>query len=127
MGPKRRKTGNAAPTGVKRSDHETISALVERLVQCHEENSLDTSRDDFKVTIDANLPDNVKLGAHQAASILQVIDLCNLTQSFKTTGFEQLQISLHIQYTYMQLIMHLSINSRVQLRSYKQQSTLPPL
>jgi hypothetical protein len=76
MGPKRRKTGSAAPTAVKQSDQEEsiTAALFERLVRCQDVNGPASDSDDFKVDIDSNLPDRVRLGAHQAASILQVCD-----------------------------------------------------
>lgn len=77
MGPKRRKTGSAALASVKQSDQEKsiAAALCERLVRCQDENGHDLSRDDFQVDVDANIPANIRLGAHQAAIILQVCDL----------------------------------------------------
>ncbi|KAH7619347.1 hypothetical protein Ndes2526B_g06317 [Nannochloris sp. 'desiccata'] len=73
MGPKRRKTGSAALASVKQSDQEKsiAAALCERLVRCQDENGHDLSRDDFQVDVDANIPANIRLGAHQAAIILQ--------------------------------------------------------
>jgi len=76
MGPKRRKTRKSAPATVKQSDQQKsiAAALYERLVRCQDESGHDSSSDEFKVDKDANIPTNIRLGAHQAATILQVCD-----------------------------------------------------
>ncbi len=75
MGPKRRKTESAAPvTTNKQSDQEQsiTAALCERLVQCQGDNGPGAHSAEFKIDLDATIPENIKLRAHQAASILQV-------------------------------------------------------
>lgn len=74
---KRRKTGNASEsakiaTNVK---FPLIDDLCERLLRCQEDNGNDTTSDDFNHVDRPPLPENIRAGVKQAASLLQVITL----------------------------------------------------
>jgi hypothetical protein len=95
MGPKRRKTGRLALATVKQFDQEKsiAAALCERLLRCQEEIGDDLNGDDFKVNVHADIPTSIRLGAHQAATILQVCD-----HSLQLHTFFYIQDILHLEF-----------------------------